>query len=91
MRKKNPTKDIINHRHKFFIGTVEAELLINFKNGMWSCDVVAGGEKIGGGTCGVFTSLEDYIKEYIKTYTYIYNFHYAKGGGYEYAKSQMSN
>lgn len=79
-------KDIINHKHTFFIEGKKIELTINFIAGLWKSEITKG--KTGVGTCsgGVYQSLEEYISAQEMEHRYGCNFY---NHGYAYAKSQL--
>lgn len=66
--------DIIDHRHVFVIGDMEVELLINYRNGLWSSKKIKGDTGTGDSSGGVYGSLDEYISDREKSHRYSCSF-----------------
>jgi len=67
-------KEIKNYKHSFVIDGNEIELVINCREGLWTCEITKG--KTGTGICsgGEYNSLQEYIKDMEKQHRYSFNF-----------------
>lgn len=77
-------EDMINHIHKFSVGSQEIELKINYTKGLWMSKIIKGETGMGSSSGGKFETLNEYISNLEKEHQYAYNFF---NHGYKYAKS----
>nr|WP_298661096.1 hypothetical protein [uncultured Flavobacterium sp.] len=66
--------EITNYEHAFKIKNQEIKLLINFKNGLWTSEIIKGETGIGNCSGGTHKNLHEYLKEQEREHTHSFEF-----------------
>ncbi len=65
---------IINYRHVFFIEGEKIELRINYKDGLWTSEIIKGNTGMGDCSGGHYKNLDSYIKDQEREHIYSFSF-----------------